>query len=193
MKLFAALYEKTIQLARHRHAPAYLGGVSFAESSFFPIPPDVMLIPMTVAKPDQWKRLALITTITSVLGGIFGYLLGVWFFDLLMPVVQEMGYGDKFELAKSWFKEWGVWVVFAAGFSPIPYKIFTFTAGALAMAFLPFVLASFIGRGLRFFLVAGLVAWFGPKMEPMIVRYIEWLGWLFVFLIVSVIIFMQFF
>lgn len=191
MQIFSTLYNKAITWAGHRHAPYYLGGVSFAESSFFPIPPDVMLMPMVMAKPDRWKYLAILTTIASVLGGIAGYLLGYMLFDALMPVIENMGYGHKFDMAKEWFEKWGVWIVFTAGFSPIPYKMFTISAGALSMAFLPFVIASAIGRGMRFFLVAGLLAWLGPKMEKTIVRYIEWLGWLFVILVISAIIFMK--
>ena len=177
MKLFSHLYNKVINWAKHPHAPKYLGILSFAESSFFPIPPDVMLIPMTIAKPDQWLRYALIATIASVLGGIAGYFIGFFAFESLEPLIIQWGYGDKLKTATQWFSEWGIWVVFAAGFSPIPYKIFTITAGALSMALIPFIIASIIGRGARFFIVAALLAWAGPKTEPLILRYIEWLGW----------------
>jgi membrane protein YqaA with SNARE-associated domain len=131
--------------------------------------------------------LALLTTIASVLGGIAGYFLGVWAVDWLQPLIIDWGYADKFDQAKDLFNRWGIWAVLAAGFSPIPYKLFTITAGLLSMAFLPFVIASAIGRGLRFFLVAGLVAKVGPKMEPLIIKYIEWLGWLVVFILVIII------
>lgn len=177
MKLFTPLYNKTLEWAGHRHAPRYLGAMSFAESSFFPIPPDIMLIPMTVAKPEKWQWFAFLTTLTSVLGGIAGYLIGLLAFDVLQPWIVEWGYGHKLELAQAWFEKWGIWVVLAAGFSPIPYKLFTITAGALSMGLIPFIIASIIGRGARFYLVSGLVAWLGPKMEPLIMRYIEWLGW----------------
>jgi len=188
MKLFSKLYNKVIQYSRHQHAEKYLGALSFAESSFFPIPPDVMLIPMSLATPSKWMRLALLTTIASVLGGIAGYFLGVWAIDWLQPLIADWGYTEKFDQVKGLFADWGVWAVLAAGFSPIPYKLFTISAGILAMAFLPFVIASIIGRGLRFFLVAGLVAKVGPKMEPLIIKYIEWLGWLVV-VILAIIIF----
>jgi len=191
MKLFATLYNKVITGAKHPHAPRYLGALSFAESSFFPIPPDVMLMPMVMAKPSRWAWLAALTTITSVLGGLAGYMIGYFAFDALQPYIIEWGYGDKLTQAKQWFDQWGVWVVFAAGFSPIPYKIFTITAGALAMALIPFTIASIIGRGARFFLVAALLAWLGPKMEPVIIRYIEWLGWIVVAALVLIILITQ--
>lgn len=191
MKLFSNIYKKVIELAKHRHAEYYLGGLSFAESSFFPIPPDVMLMPMSLARPEHWFRYALLTTIASVLGGIAGYFIGVWAFEWLESILTTGGYADKFEQAKSLFNTWGVWAVLVAGFSPIPYKLFTITAGLLSMAFIPFVIASAIGRGARFFLVAGLVAKAGPKMEPTILKYIEWLGWLVVVLLITIIIFTQ--
>lgn len=191
MKLFSNIYKKVIEYSRHKYAERYLGALSFAESSFFPIPPDVMLIPMSLAEPSKWSRFAAITTITSVLGGIAGYFLGVWAIDWLQPLIAERGYTEKFEQVTHLFEQWGVWAVLAAGFSPIPYKLFTVTAGLLSMAFLPFVIASTVGRGLRFFLVAGLVAKVGPKMEPLIVKYIEWLGWLVVGLLVIIILITQ--
>lgn len=192
MKLFAPLYNKVLSLSAHKQAPKYLAGLSFAESSFFPIPPDVMLIPMALAKPASWKYYALLATIASVVGGILGYAIGYWLFDWLEPQLNNWGYQQTIALAKTWFTEWGVWVVFVAGFSPIPYKVFTITAGALSMLFLPFVVASFIGRGARFFLITGLVAYFGPKMEHLVLKYIEWLGWAVVIILAIAIIFLKF-
>lgn len=191
MKLFSNIYKKVIELAKHRHSEYYLGGLSFAESSFFPIPPDMMLMPMSLARPDHWFRFALLTTVASVLGGILGYLIGIWAYEWLESILTTGGYADKFEAAKGLFNTWGVWAILVAGFSPIPYKLFTITAGLLSMAFLPFVIASAIGRGARFFLVAGLVAKAGPRMEPTILKYIEWLGWLVVGLLITIIIFTQ--
>ena len=191
MKLFSNIYKKVIELAKHQHSEYYLGGLSFAESSFFPIPPDVMLMPMSLARPDHWFRFALLTTVASVLGGILGYFIGSWAYEWLESILTTGGYADKFEQAKSLFSTWGVWAILVAGFSPIPYKLFTITAGLLSMAFLPFVIASAIGRGARFFLVAGLVAKAGPRMEPTILKYIEWLGWLVVGLLITIIIFTQ--
>jgi membrane protein YqaA with SNARE-associated domain len=186
LKLFAPLYDRALQWAAHRHAPRYLAGLSFAESSFFPVPPDVMLIPMSMTRPKCWFAFALLATAASTVGGLFGYLLGHFFLELLMPYLQQLGYMQSFERAQAWFREWGVWVVFVAGFSPIPYKVFTLSAGALSMALAPFILASFVGRGTRFFLVAAFMAWAGPTMEPVIRRYVEWLGWLSVLVLVMV-------
>lgn len=193
MKLFAPLYNKILKLSAHKQAPKYLAGLSFAESSFFPIMPDIMLIPMVLSKPLNWRYLALLTTISSVLGGILGYALGYWFIDSVQPYIVQLNYQGHFELAKQWFAEWGVWVVFVAGFSPIPYKIFTVTAGALSMLFWPFVLASLIGRGMRFFLVAGLVAYFGEKIEPFVLKYIERLGWAVVAILVIMVAYLKLF
>ena len=177
MKLFGALYDRVMVWSRHPKAPWFLGGISFAESSFFPIPPDVMLAPMCVAQPRRWFRFALITTLTSVAGGVFGYVIGVWAIDAIMPWVTQAGWAPKIELAKAWFVDWGFWAVLLAGFSPIPYKAFTIAAGSMAMPLLPFVLASFIGRGGRFFLVGWLMGRFGPAMEPKLRPFMEWLGW----------------
>ena len=191
MNLFSNIYKKVIEYSRHKYAERYLGVLSFAESSFFPIPPDVMLIPMSLAQPSKWVRFATLTTIASVLGGIAGYFLGVWAIDWLQPIIDGWGYSEKFSQIKDLFDRWGIWAILAAGFSPIPYKLFTISAGLLSMAFLPFVIASAIGRGLRFFLVSGLVAKIGPKMEPLIIKYIEWLGWLVVLLLVLIILITQ--
>lgn len=175
MKMFASLYEKVLGWSRHRHAPRYLCGVSFLESFIFPVPVAIMLLPMTLAAPKRAYYLATLTLIFSVLGGIAGYLLGMVAYELLISLLQ--GHAAQFETAKSWFAEYGVWVVLIAGFSPVPYKIFTITAGALAMPFLPFVLASIVGRASQFFLIAFLANKFGPAMEPKIRQYVEWLGW----------------
>lgn len=192
MKLFGSLYDRVMGWSRHPHASRYLAGLSFAESSFFPIPPDVMLAPMVLAKPRSALRLATITTVFSTLGGVLGYLLGYLAFELVQPAIQAVGYMHYVDLSKDWFDTWGVWVVFVAGFSPIPYKIFTVTAGALSMAFLPFVIASLIGRGARFYAVALLISWMGPKIEPRIRPYMEFLGWLTVFLLVAAVAIYQF-
>lgn len=191
MQLFGPLYKKAMQWARHRHAPGYLAGLSFAESSFFPIPPDVMLAPMTMAKPDQAWRLAALTTIASVLGGLLGYLIGLFAFDQIAPHMQGTHYWDYYLKSKAWFDEWGFWAIFLAGFSPIPYKVFTITAGAISMALLPFVLASLIGRGARFFLVAALMAWGGEQMESVIGKYTDRIGWLMVILVVILLIVLE--
>lgn len=177
MNLFSKLYNMTLDWAGHRLAERYLAGLSFMESSFFPIPPDVMLIPMVVRTPDRSLRLATITTLASVIGGLFGYLIGYFAFEALEPMLMDWGYWDRYQQVVGWFGEWGFWVVFIAGFSPLPYKLFTIAAGALSLALIPFLVASFIGRGARFYLVAYLTSLFGPKVEPVIRRYIEPIGW----------------
>ena len=186
MKLLTSLYDYTISLSRHPQAERYLFALSFAESSFFPVPPDAMLIPMTLAKPKSGWRFAFITTIASVIGGLFGYLIGLLALDTIEPFLVQFGYWDGYLEATDWFLEWGFLAVFIAGFSPIPYKVFTIAAGALNMLLPVFVLASLIGRGSRFFLVAGILLWGGESMEKKIRNHIEKIGW---FLLVMVVIF----
>ncbi len=177
LQLFGSLYEKVITWSRHPHAERYLGGMSFAESSFFPVPPDVMLIPMCVADRQKAWRYALITTVMSLLGGIAGYAIGYFLFEAVAPLLKDLGYWDAYQRGKEWFDRWGVWAVLIAGFSPVPYKIFTVAAGVAMLNLPAFILASFIGRGARFFLVAGLIVAGGERMETMIRRYVEALGW----------------
>ena len=164
MRIFQWMYDKALVWAKHRHAERYLFGLSFTESVIFPIPPDVMLAPMALAHPERAWRLAWLTTLASVLGGMFGYLLGYLLYEpLVLPFIQYMGYQETFALVERWFNEYGVWVVFIAGFSP--------------MAFLPFVIASFIGRASRFFLVAGLMYWGGARMQAKLREIVDILGW----------------
>ncbi len=184
MRLFSRLLNMVMGWAEHRHAAYYLAGLSFAESSFFPIPPDVMLAPMTLAKPERAWQFATVTTLASVVGGVAGYLIGMFAFELVEPLLHSAGYWERYLATREWFAVWGVWVVFLAGFSPIPYKIFTITAGVVGMVFVPFVLASLIGRGARFFLVAWLMRLGGPKMERILKQYIDRIGWLLVIVVV---------
>ena len=172
-----------MQWSRHRHAPRYLAGLSFAESSFFPIPPDVMLAPMCLAQPAKAMHFALLTTVASVLGGLAGWMIGYFAFDAIEPWLRTSSYWGAYQTAQAWFGRWGFWAVLLAGFSPIPYKVFTIAAGVAAMPLLPFVLASILGRGGRFFLVAGLMAWGGPRMEEKLRTYIDRIGWLTVALV----------
>jgi len=191
--MFKKLYDKVIQWSKHRHAERYLLLLSFAESSFFPIPPDVMLAPMVLAEQKKAWRLAFLTTIASVLGGMLGYAIGFFAFDMIQPWLAETHYWSKYQLAEQWFSDWGFWAIFIAGFSPIPYKVFTIAAGALSMFFLPFVLASFVGRGLRFFLVAGLLAWGGEKFEARLRHYMDIIGWSVVVLLLLAVAVYKFF
>lgn len=192
MRLFSPLYRRVMQWSRHHRAPWYLGGLSFAESSFFPIPPDVMLAPMALARPERAWRLALITTLASVAGGLFGYAIGLFAFDLIQPWLEARPrYWQAYQQAVDWFGRYGFWAVFVAGFSPIPYKVFTIAAGVLSMSLLPFALASLIGRGARFYLVAGLMRWGGARMEAMLHRHVDRLGWAVVAAVAMALLFMQ--
>jgi membrane protein YqaA with SNARE-associated domain len=178
MRWFGPLYDRAMRWARHAHAQWYLAMLSFAESSFFPIPPDVMLAPMSLARPDRARCYALLTTVASVLGGVAGYLIGLLAFNQVEPLLIDAGYHDKYLTVRDWFDRWGFWAVFLAGFSPIPYKLFTITAGVVAMNMPIFVLASLVGRGARFFTVAWLMAKGGPAMEAKLRQHIDLLGWL---------------
>ena len=191
MKLFSGLYDRVMRWSRHRHAPAYLAGLSFAESSFFPVPPDVMLAPMSMASPSRAIWFASLTTVASVLGGLAGYVIGFFAFEATAPLIEQLGYWDKYLKAREWFDAWGFWAVFLAGFSPIPYKVFTITAGAIGMALVPFVMASLIGRGARFFLVALLMAWGGEPMETVLRRYVDIAGWVVIAVVVAVVMVLQ--
>lgn len=188
MKVFTKLYDACLRWAKHKYATVYLAVLTFAESVFFPIPPDVMLAPMVLSRRDKAWYLAAITSISSVIGGIVGYLLGAYLYEpVVLPFIELMHYEQKFETIVGYFNEYGVMIVFLAGFTPIPYKLFTVSAGMLTMAFWPFVIASAIGRGMRFFLVAGILYFGGEKMEHKIRQYVDFLGWLVVALIVGLI------
>lgn len=194
MKLFERLYNSVIAAASSPKAPAALSFLSFVESFILPFPPpDVMLAPMSLAKPKSALYFATLTLIASLVGGVVGYLIGAYGFDLVEPYIQQWGYQAVFDRAVEWFKVWGFWAVLVAGFSPVPYKIFTISAGLLSLAFIPFMLASFIGRGARFFLVALILAHFGPAIEKRLMRYIEYIGWAIVILLCIVILFFSIF
>lgn len=178
MRILAPLYRRVLHWSAHPRAPVYLGMLSFAESSFFPVPPDIMLAPMTLARRDRAWRYAALTTAASVLGGIMGYLVGMFLFAQIgQPVIDFYDAQEKFEDVRRWFDEHGVWVVLIAGFTPIPYKLFTITSGVMAMALLPFTVASVIGRGARFFLVAGVIYWGGERFANLLDQRIDEIGW----------------
>jgi membrane protein YqaA with SNARE-associated domain len=178
MKIFTSLYDTVLRWSKHPHAVRYLAVVSFAESSFFPIPTVFMMAPMALANPKRAWWLAAYTTIFSVLGGVAGYFIGRFLFDVVgMPIIDFYHAADKFEQLKVWFDEYGVLLLFIAGVSPIPYKLFTISAGVLNMALVPFILASLLGRGVQYFVVAA-VAWFGgDKLESSLRKWVDWLGW----------------
>ena len=177
VKIFGPLYERVLIWSRHRHAERYLAGLSFAESSFFPIPVDVMLAPMCLASRPQAWRFAIIAAVFSVIGGLAGYAIGIGAFEVIEPWLAESRYWAAYETSREWFDRYGVWVIFVAGFSPIPYKVFTIAAGVAALNLPAFFIASVVGRGARFFLVAGLVYLGGENLETALRKYVEWIGW----------------
>lgn len=191
LKLFSYLYDKTISWSKHPHAPYYLAGVSFAESSFFPIPPDVMLMSMGLAKPASAWRYAFIATLFSVVGGIFGYLIGVFGIELIEPFINGSSYAQSYQHVAEWFKIYGVWIIILAGFTPLPYKLFTIAAGAMMMPFLPFVVGSIIGRGLRFFLVSTVMYFAGERIQTRLRHYVDVIGWSTVIIFVIVYFFIR--
>ncbi len=189
MRIFGPLYERVIGWSRHPSAERYLCGLSFAESSFFPIPPDVMLLPMCIANRTKAFRFAALTTVMSLLGGIGGYAIGYFLFEAIEPWLRDSSYWDDYLKGKVWFDDYGGWAVLVAGFSPIPYKIFTITAGVAMLNFPGFIIASAISRGARFFLVAGLVVIGGQSMEEIIPKYVERIGWIFVISVASIVVY----
>ena len=190
--MFQTLYKKCLELAAHKSSKFYLGLVSFVESSFFPIPPDAMIIPMVIAKKKEYLKIFLIASIFSVLGGIFGYLIGYLFLDLAMYLIEFYGYEDKVENLKlsmsqgSGFLTW-LSILFLAGFTPLPYKAFTISSGLIAFNLPVFIIVSLISRGLRFFIVAYLSYKFGELFT----EYMEKHGskWFTIIGIIIVIIF----
>ena len=164
--MFKNLYKKCLDLAGHKSSKYYLAIVSFVESSFFPIPPDVMVIPMVISKKTDFKKIFLITTIFSVLGGMLGYVIGAFFFEFGAQIMNFYGYEDKlYNIKESLIRNDGFYawlgILFLAGFTPLPYKVFTIASGLIGFNFLIFVLISLISRGLRFFLVSYLSYKFG--------------------------------
>ena len=165
------LYQRVLALAASRHAPIWLAVISFAESSFFPIPPDALLVPMALARPERAWRLALICTVSSVLGGILGYYIGYALFDVLAtPLLRAYHYEAAFARFKDTYAEWGLWVILVKGLTPIPYKIVTIASGAASYNFGIFVAASIVTRGARFFLVATLLHFYGDRVREFIER-----------------------
>ncbi|MEP1930157.1 MAG: YqaA family protein, partial [Roseibium sp.] len=163
------LYDWTLSLASGPRAPAALGTVSFVESSFFPIPPDILLIPMVIARKEKAWFLALLCTVTSVLGGLAGYMIGSFLFQQVAePILGFYGYLDKFESFSEIFNAWGWWFVFIAGLTPFPYKVITIASGAAGLSLPIFLVASIVSRGIRFFVVAALLYFFGPPIRDFI-------------------------
>ncbi len=189
-------YDWMLSLAEKKSAPTWLALLSFAEASFFPIPPDVLLIPLCLGALKRALKFALICSVASVLGGLAGYGLGMYGWDSLQGYFFQYVPGftaEKFQLITEWYADWGWPLVFLAGFSPIPYKIFTIASGVLGMAVIPFLVASAASRSARFFLVAALIAKFGEPMKEKIDRHFNFLALLFGTLLVGGFIAIKFF
>lgn len=182
------LYDWVIDLAGSRHAPLALAIVSFAESSCFPIPPDVMLAPMVLAKPQRAYLFAAICTVASVLGGLLGYAIGVWLAPLGHSILALFGHPQGQEEFHQWFAKWGVWIILIKGLTPIPYKLVTITAGVARFDLFTFVWASVVTRGARFFLSAILLKYFGPGIRAEVERRLGLYSALFATLLVGAVI-----
>ena len=178
MKIFQPMYLKAMGWAKHKNAPAMLGGLSFIEAFIFPVPPEMMLAPMCLAKPKSGFWYATISLSASMVGMFVGYAMGYFAIDLAMPLVEKMGYAAKFESIKKDIVDNGFLLLLAAGFTPIPFKIFTIAAGAAGMPLLPFFFGALIGRGKRVFLVAAAIRIGGEKAEARLQKYIEPIGWI---------------
>ena len=188
--MFQTLYRKCLDLASHKSSNFYLGLVSFIESSFFPIPPDVMIIPMVIAKKKNYIKIFLIASIFSVLGGVFGYFLGSFFYDLAIEVIEFYGYQNKVEKLKynltigDGFLAW-LSILFLAGFTPLPYKAFTIASGLIGFNLFIFILVSLISRSLRFFIISYLCYKFGYLFTEFINRHgSKWFTILGIFLVI---------
>ncbi len=181
--MFKNIYHWTLSLACHRLAEYWLAFIGFIESIFFPIPADIMLIPMCLSSPDKAYRYAMILSISSVLGGVFGYGIGYFFANEAAILIEELGKTEVFERFRETFNDWGVPFVFISGFSPFPYKIATIGAGLIPIAFPLFFIGSVLSRPLRFFLIAWAIKQGGETLEAQISKYIELLGWICLILV----------
>ena len=187
MKIFQPLFERAIVWARHKHAPALLTFLSFIEAIFFPVPPELMLAPMCVAQPRRGFYFASLSLLGSMAGMFVGYAIGYYAIEMAMPFIEKMGYAAKFDSIKQEAAANGFWLLLIAGFTPVPFKIFTLASGAVGMPLLPFFFGGAIGRGKRVFLVAGAIRLGGEKAEATLRRHIEPVGWAACVLLVGLI------
>ena len=184
--MIRSLYDWVIRLARHRHAIPAMGAVSFMESSFFPIPPDVMLVPMVLANREKAFQIALVCTICSVLGGLLGYAIGYYFFETIGEwVVRTYGLQAGLATFRAGFEEYGTWIILIKGLTPIPYKLVTIASGAAHFDLFTFVWASILTRGARFFLVAALLWKYGEPIRTFIEKRLTLLTWLFLIALIG--------
>ncbi|MDD9807535.1 MAG: DedA family protein [Gammaproteobacteria bacterium] len=189
MRVFTRPYEMMMSWIGKRGAEKYLYGLTFCESVFFPVPTDVMLAPMCALNPPRTARLVILTTVFSALGGVFGYVIGLFLFDQIEPWLRGTAYWDEYGEAVELFGEWGIWIIFIAALTPIPYKLFTISAGVLGQNLLLFVLATLVGRGMRFGIVGYSMKWFGPALSGYIEKRIEIIGWVLVALLAAAILY----
>lgn len=180
------IYDEVIHLSGSKYAIYWLAAFSFIESSFFPIPPDIMLIPMILAAPKQAWKIAGICTVASVVGAYLGYIIGYYFFELIAePILNFYHFMDKFNEFKNLYTEYGAWIVFGAGITPFPYKIITIASGVVHLNLAVFTIASILARGLRFFVIAWLLKVYGEKMRIFIEKNLGWLSVLFLILLIG--------
>ncbi len=191
MKIFQPWFDRALTWAKHRRAPWFLAFLSFCEAIFFPVPPELMLLPMCVARPRRGFLYAAVSLLGSVLGMFVGYAIGYYAIEAAMPFIERMGYGAEFENIKQQAASNGFWLLLIAGFTPVPFKIFTLASGAVGMPLLPFFAGATIGRGKRVFLVALAVRLGGERAEATLRKYIEPIGWVALALLVAVIAWMS--
>jgi membrane protein YqaA with SNARE-associated domain len=196
MRLFKPLYEFALRWARHRHAEYYLAGLSFVEAFIFPVAPELMLAPMTIARPQNWARYATISLAGSMLGSFVGYALGHFAFDLLRPLLADLGWLPSFEEQVAKLHGASAWKIFlllvAAGLLPIPLKIFTWASGFVGVPMIAFVPGMLVGRGKRVYFVCGVIRLAGERVEKTLHRWIEWIGWAMIVLIALVVAWFKF-
>ncbi|GAA0715038.1 YqaA family protein [Dokdonella soli] len=199
MKLFRPLYEHALRWAAHPQAAWYLALLSFVEAIIFPVAPEIMLAPMVLAKPQRWARFATISLAGSLLGALVGYALGHYAFDALRPLFADLGWLPRIDALVEQLKQdvalhpWtAFWTLVLAGFTPVPLKIFTWASGIVGIPLPAFVASMFVGRGKRVFLLAGLIRLGGKRAEEALHRWIEWIGWALVALIVGLFIYFRF-
>lgn len=186
MKWIRSLYDWTLAQAARPQAVWILAGISFIESSVFPIPPDILLIPMCLANLSRAWLYALVCTVSSVIGGAFGYMIGFFLYDTIgQPILEFYGYAEKFAAFQSLYNEHGIWIVFGAGLTPFPYKVITIASGVTQMNIMSFMVASLIGRAARFFMVAALLWKFGAPIRDFIDKYFGLLTILFFILLIG--------
>lgn len=184
--ILRGLYDWTMEWLQTPYGVMVLFFVAVAESSFFPIPPDVFLMALCISLPRKSFRFAGICAVGSVIGGIIGYGLGLWFMDALgSRIIELYGFADKYQVVQDLYREYDAWAVGAAGFTPLPYKVFTITAGAFRIDFPTFVVVSFVSRSARFMLVAGLIYKFGAPIRGFVERYLNILTMIFLVLLVA--------